>query len=685
MARNKEKMVMVLDVGPSMHAVLPEVEKLCTMLIEKKLIYHRADEVGFVLFGTEETDNELTNEVGGYEHVTVLRNMKVVDGDLVDGVQQLPRGTVRGDYLDAIVVGVDMLIKDYKVSFKGRKRICLITNAQCPVKDPDEGTKEDQVSMIAKQMDEKGISFETIVVRGLLSVGADKRTLEENDHLLNLFSIKASAKIVQVQNPCSLMGALRTRHISPVTIFRGELEISLKMKIKVWVYKKTAEEKFPTLKKYSDKAPPTDKFATHDVKVDYEYQSVEDPDKVVPPEQRIKGYRYGPQVVPISSAEWDAVKFKPEKGVKLLGFADASNVRRHYYVKDVNIFIAEPGDTRDTLAVSALARAMKEMNKVAIVRCVWRQGQQNVAVGVLTPNISENDNTADSFYFNTLPFIEDVREFQFPSFSNFPASWQPNDKQQEAADELVKMLDLAPSSKDDVLLPEFTPNPILERFYRFLELKSREADAAVPPLDGTLRRITEPDPELVAKNKYVLDKFRSSFEVKVNPKLKKSTQRVMEDNKAGGSDEEDEALAVRSSDDTHVDEIGDSNPVQDFEAMISRRDSPDWIGKAIQKMKNKISGLLLSRPYQEINNSTALDCLEALRKGCIMEQEPKQYNDFLRECIDENKLGDHNIFSRFYRDLASKGLTLISKTEAPDSEVPEDEARRFLLKEPKEE
>lgn len=96
----------------------------------------------------------------------------------------------------------------------------------------------------------------------------------------------------------------------------------------VWVYKKTSEEKFPTLKKYSEKAPPTDRFATHEVKVDFEYKSVEDPSKVVPPDQRIKGYRYGPQVIPISSAEWDAVKFKPEKSVKLLGFSDAKNIMR---------------------------------------------------------------------------------------------------------------------------------------------------------------------------------------------------------------------------------------------------------------------------------------------------------------------------------------------------------------------
>ncbi|KAF3670381.1 hypothetical protein FXO37_08576 [Capsicum annuum] len=72
---------------------------------------------------------------------------------------------------------------------------------------------------------------------------------------------------------------------------------------------------------------------------------------------------------------------------------------------------------------------MKEMNKVAIVQYVWRQGQGNIVVKVLTPNVSDKDNTPHSFYFNVLPFTEDVREFHFPSFSHLPSSMQLNEKQ----------------------------------------------------------------------------------------------------------------------------------------------------------------------------------------------------------------------------------------------------------------
>ncbi|PON67235.1 Ku [Parasponia andersonii] len=578
---------------------------------------------------------------------------------------------------------MDMLIKKYGATNKGKKRLCLITNAICPIKDPNEGTKDDQVTIIADQMNAQGMRMESIVVRGRLSVEADKGIMDENDRLLSIFSKRTRAKLVQVESSISLLGALRTRNINPVTIFRGDLEVSPKMKIKIWVYKKTSEEKIPTLKKYSDKAPPTDKFATHEVKVDFEYKRVEDPSTVVPPEQRIKGYRYGPQVVPISSAEWDAVKFKPEKSVKLLGFTDAGNIMRHYYMKDVNIFIPEPGNTRAILAVSALARAMKEVDKVAILRCVWRQGQGNVVVGVLTPNISDRDNIPDSFYFNVLPFAEDVREFQFTSFSNLPASRQPTEQQQEAADRFVQMFDLAPSVKEESLLPDFTPNPVLERFYRYLELKSKHPDVAVPPLDETLRKITEPDPELISQNKLVLDEFRRAFELKVNPK-KKSSRRSLCEKPSGSNEGNDYALVPaqsvnpntnESTSSVKVEEIGDLTPRQDFEAMIARRDGPIWVDKAIMDMKNKIFNLV-EDSHNGDNYPKAVECLNALRKGCILEQEPKQFNDFLHHLC---KFCQEKNLSSFCEFLSSKQLMLISKTEAADSEVTDDEARIFMV------
>lgn len=58
-----------------------------------------------------------------------------------------------------------------------------------------------------------------------------------------------------------------------------------------------------------------------------------------------------------------------------------------------------------------------------------------------------------------------------------------------------------------------------QRFYHHLELKSKDADAAVPPLDETLKKITECDTELLADSKSVINAFHRHFELKENPKV----------------------------------------------------------------------------------------------------------------------------------------------------------------------
>jgi ATP-dependent DNA helicase 2 subunit 2 len=55
-----------------------------------------------------------------------------------------------------------------------------------------------------------------------------------------------------------------------------------------------------------------------------------------------------------------------------------------------------------------------------------------------------------------------MRAFQFKSFSSMPETLQPNNEQQEAADNLVRMLDLSPDGGEELLQPEQTVNPILQ-------------------------------------------------------------------------------------------------------------------------------------------------------------------------------------------------------------------------------
>lgn len=108
--------------------------------------------------------------------------------------------------------------------------------------------------------------------------------------------------------------------------------------------------------------------------------------------------------------------------------------------------------------------------------------------------------------------------------------------------------------------------------------------------------------------------------------LKKSRRRFLREKPSGSSEKEDnEDIPAQIVDSAanpsavKVEKIGDSTPLQDFEAMMSRRDSPEWISKAINGMKNKIFDLV-ENSCDGDNYPKALEYLLALRKGCIIEQ-----------------------------------------------------------------
>lgn len=97
--------------------------------------------------------------------------------------------------------------------------------------------------------------------------------------------------------------------------------------MQVWVYKKVSPERVPTLKLYSHLETDKTKVASHKVTLETDYKSETDLNPI-PPEQRVKAYKYGPQFVPISKFDEEYLKFKTEKGLKLIGFTDSSNIPR---------------------------------------------------------------------------------------------------------------------------------------------------------------------------------------------------------------------------------------------------------------------------------------------------------------------------------------------------------------------
>lgn len=59
-------------------------------MIQQKLLFTRQDELGLVLVGTDETENDLAAEEGGsYEHVTVLKQLQKPDLQMLETIKSV--------------------------------------------------------------------------------------------------------------------------------------------------------------------------------------------------------------------------------------------------------------------------------------------------------------------------------------------------------------------------------------------------------------------------------------------------------------------------------------------------------------------------------------------------------------------------------------------------------------------
>eukprot|EP00850_Spirogloea_muscicola_P013604 SM000093S24415 [mRNA] locus=s93:91019:95736:- [translate_table: standard] len=684
MARSKESLVVLVDVGTSMHTLFEDTKQAITSFFQQKLLFHQREEVAIVAFGND-TDNELFDETGGdYEHVAVIRGLDVVSLEAFNSISSLKLGKASADYLDALFVAVDLMVKKLGELRKGNKQIVLITTGDSPVTSPE------HLEILGEQLVKQGIKLDVVMLRSTKTSTVSKIAGQNAQHLKKLVS-EVHGKLEIVSEGLPLLAAIQPK-VAPSSTFRGDFEITPSLTIKVFVYKKTYAAKFPFLHRYSDKAPADDPAATRAVQGSKEYRSTTNADVTVPPDQITKGFRYGPQLVPISATEEAQLRFKADKGVCLIGFTEAHNVPRHNFMKDVNVFLPEAGNEKATVAISALARALAAAKKVAIVRCVFRIGAR-VVVGVLSPHLAQDDFTPDCFHFNVLPFAEDIREF---AFSSFDEKRKPTSEQFEIARTLVRKLDLGPSNvKEESYKPEDTVNPAIQHFCATVHKRALKPEIEVPPVDEKLKQLLTPKKDFIESP--AMQKFQQHFQLthldkkgKAEPRKTWGTKVAVteaeeKEEKAddGGSAIMDESavtdgpISPQKLTSREVDEVGSVTPVEDFQALLTRREGDKWVDTAVAGMEKVIENLL-DTAHQGNTFAKALGCLVAFREGCVMHEEPSKYNEFLRRLEERCRSPQ---LSDFWQQIKERKITLISKDESPDSDVTPGESRSFLSRE----
>lgn len=726
---SKEACSIVVDLSSDMNnkgdKILEEMKIAISTLVKLKIQYSSKDEIAIIVNGAKNTKN-LVNDawLDKAKQIEVVQPMGVCSLDYFDVINSLSFQNTDAHISEAIEVGLNLIISRVK-KLKFNKRIICFTTSSNKLQTLNQKLLDELIENECKLnliLDDMSESRNPLISR--------LKNLSENSRGYFILS--------SLRESLESLSFFRTKKTLPRTTFRGVLDISPSLGVKIWCYKKSDDPKIPlslkttsnslvdpvlNLKNEGENGEKDGTLRQRGVltggvingsgKVQREltYISLDNPDERIDEEQIVKGYRYGKDFVSVDKNFESSLKYKTEPELTLLGFTDRSRIPRHHFMGFLYQVISEPYDLPASLAFSSIVKACLDLDQVLIVRYVYRA---NLAphLSVLLPYSKE---VYDGFYMVDLPFAEDIRNYPFRSFESI----KHNEEQLEAAEQLISSMDMMNIIYDEdldgpveFLKPTEVFNPVLQQFYENLHLRAMNGpDYPLPKdLDPAIAKacLPEKSPDspyfaLLKMAEVSLKKFEKNFklvkqEAKAQQKkfwfsLDGKLQQAIQDlsltsynapiipkQEEGLADASMERQRIQDKIDLDLISMKTANvrtidPVKDFREILARKDI-DLVDRAIQQMKQVILKFIRDSIGDQYYGK-CLDCLKELRNGCCREEEAEKFNEFLKEL--KAQFSEDPIRAEFWQLLVRDHITLINENEAKKSNVTPEEADKFLL------
>ncbi|XP_013872177.1 X-ray repair cross-complementing protein 5 isoform X2 [Austrofundulus limnaeus] len=697
-------LVLCMDVGFSMSNSAPGEEspfdsakKVTQKFVQRQVFAETKDELALVLFGTDSTKNPLDQD-GQYQHITVHRNLAVPDFMLLEEIEhQIHPENQQADWLDALVVCMDLLQTHTQGKKNHRQSIVLLSDLNTeassdnlnvivenlkrneitlqfflpfPVEDDDTGLGGGDERGPGDRGAGKGLSREQ--KSGLEMVKHIMISLDEEDGLDEIYTFRNA-----IEQLCMFKRIERRPMGWPC-----QLTIGSSLSIRIIGYKAVTEERLKKMWMTVD----AQTNQRDDVKRETVYCLDDDNETEVQKDDIIQGFRYGSDIVPFSKFDQEQMKYKHDgKCFAVLGFTKQNTILRHQFMGTgvVKVFPARD-DEHAGVALSALIRALDELQMAAIVRYAYDR-RSNPQVGAAFPLIKPS---YECLLYVQLPFMEDLRHFQYPSLDNKKIA--PSESQLSAVDQLIDSMMLVGQDEDhelrDLFKPHHLPNPAFQRHFQCLHHRAVHPGSSLPTMEPWLEAALD-RPEIIKERcQAPLEALKKLFpltQVEKKKPLKTSAQIFGKDSEEPDAKKVKEAEAEEEYNLADITEgsvsfVGSVDPARDFLALIKQKSLP--FGEVCQQLTHRMEQLLSNKNTHYYMKS--ITCIQAFREQSVKLGNADLFNSYLQSM-------KRSIPSRglevFWDLLVQDAVTLISKAEVEASTVSKDEANQFLMAEEKKE
>nr|XP_035941204.1 X-ray repair cross-complementing protein 5 isoform X2 [Halichoerus grypus] len=680
---NKAAVVLCMDVGSAMSNSLPGEEspfelakKVMTMFVQRQVFAESRDEIALVLFGTDGTENALAGK-DQYQNITVHRHLMLPDFDLLEDIERkIQPGSQQADFLDALIVCMDV-IQQETVGKKFEKRhIEVFTDLSSPF-------SKDQLDVIIHNLKKFGISLQFFLP---FPVGKEDGTGDRgdgnsrSDHHGPSFPLKGITEQQKegIQMVKKVMMSLEgedgldeiysfSESLRQLCVFKKiekrsipwscTLTIGSSLFIKIVAYKSIIQERV----KKSWTVVDARTLKKEDLQKETVYCLNDDNETEVPKEDTIQGFRYGSDIIPFSKVDEEHMKYKSEgKCFSVLGFCRSSQAA--------------------AVALSSLIHALDELDMVAVVRYAYDR-RAHPQVGAALPYIKD---AYECLIYVQLPFMEDLRQYMFSSLKN-NKKYIPTEAQLSAVDALIDSMSLVKKDeKEDTIEDLFPtskiPNPQFQRLFQCLLHRALHPQEPLPPIQQHILNMLDPPTEVTAKCPIVLSKIKTVFPLTevIKKKDQVTAQNIFQDNHEEGptskklkTEEGEACFSMSSLAEGSVTSVGSVNPAENFRVLVRQKKAS--FEEASGQLINHIEQFLDTNETPYFMKS--MDCITVFREEAIQFSEEQRFNDFLKALREKVEMKQLN---HFWEIVVQDGITLITKDEAPGSSVTAEEAKKFL-------
>lgn len=701
---NKAAVVLCMDVGLAMSNSFPGEEspfelakKVITMFVQRQVFAENKDEVALVLFGTDGTENALAGE-DQYQNITVHRHLMRPDFDLLEDIEsKIQPGSQQADFLDALIVCMDLIQKETLGKKFEKRHIEVFTDLSSPF-------SRDQLDIIIDNLKKSGMSLQFFLPfpivkkggtgdrgdgslllddhgpsfppkgiteqqkEGIQMVKKVMMSLEGEDGLEEIYSFSESLRQLCVFKKTE-------RHSMP---WSCQLTIGSNLSIKIVAYKSITQEKV----KKSWTVVDARTLKKEDIQKETVYCLNDDDETEVSKEDTIQGFRYGSDIIPFSKVDEEQMKYRSEgKCFSVLGFCRSSQVHMKYFMGNqvLKVFAAKD-DEAAAVALSSLIHALDELDMVAVVRYAYDQ-RTNPQVGVAFPLIKD---TYECLAYIQLPFMEDLRQYMFSSLKN-NRKCTPTEAQLSAVDALIDSMSLVQKDEEEGTIEDLfptskIPNPQFQRLFQCLLHRALHPQEPLPPIQQHILSMLDPPTEVTAKGQVPVSKIKTLFPLTevIKKKNQVTGQDLFQDNHEEGptckrlkTEEEEARFSVSSLAEGTVTCVGSVNPADNFRVLVRQKKAS--FEEASHQLINRIEQFLDTN--ETLYFMKSMDCIKAFREEAIQFSEEQRFNNFLKALQEKVEVKQLN---HFWEIVIHDGVTLITKDEAPGSSVTTEEAKKFL-------